>query len=62
MSEEAVAQQSAAEPVATAEPPIIDCKGLGKTYTSGKLEVRALKGVDLAVNRNDFVAIMGPSG
>ena len=61
MSEQAVAQ-SAPVPATSAEPPIIECKGLGKTYISGKLEVRALKGVDLTVNKNEFVAIMGPSG
>jgi hypothetical protein len=36
MSEQAVAQ-SAPAPAATAEPAIIECKGLGKTYVSGKL-------------------------
>lgn len=61
MSEQAVAE-AAPDHVAAGQPNIIECKGLGKTYSSGKLEVRALKGVDLAVNRNEFVAIMGPSG
>jgi putative ABC transport system ATP-binding protein len=31
-------------------------------YTSGKVEVFALRGVDLAVGKGDFVAVMGPSG
>ena len=61
MSEQAVAE-SAAAPATSGQPTIIDCKGLGKTYISGKLEVPALKGVDLHVLRNEFVAIMGPSG
>ena len=49
--------RSAAEGLA-----LIECRGLGKTYKSGKLEVEALRGVDLDVRRNDFLAIMGPSG
>ncbi len=61
MSEQAVAQ-IATEEVAASQPTIIECKGLGKTYISGKLEVPALKEVDLVVHRNEFVAIMGPSG
>lgn len=61
MSEQAVAQP-AGKPETSADAPIIQCAGLGKTYTSGKLEVHALKGVDLEVHRNEFVAIMGPSG
>ncbi len=61
MSEQAVAQV-APEEVAASQPTIIECKGLGKTYISGKLEVAALKEVDLVVHRNEFVAIMGPSG
>ena len=33
-----------------------------KTYDTGKVEVHALRGVDLAVARGEMVAIMGPSG
>jgi putative ABC transport system ATP-binding protein len=33
-----------------------------KSYGAGATEVRALRGVDLAVSRGEFVAIMGPSG
>ncbi len=61
MSEQAIAE-AAPNDVAASQPTIIECKGLGKTYISGKLEVPALKGVDLVVHRNEFVAIMGPSG
>ncbi|MED5559860.1 MAG: ABC transporter ATP-binding protein [Acidobacteriota bacterium] len=59
MSEQAVAESGQ---TASSQPVIIDCKGLGKTYVSGKLEVHALRDVDLQVMRNEFVAIMGPSG
>jgi putative ABC transport system ATP-binding protein len=43
-------------------PPVIELRGLEKTYASGDLEVRAVRGVDLAIHRGEFVAIMGPSG
>ncbi len=41
---------------------IIKVEGLHKTYTSGDVQVRALRGVDLAVKRGEMVAIMGQSG
>ena len=43
--------------------PVIQTHALGKVYSAGtEAEVVALKGVDMRVNRGDFVAIMGPSG
>ena len=43
-------------------PPVIDIRNVTKTYGTGKIEVTALSGVDLVIERGDFVAIMGPSG
>jgi len=42
---------------------VIETRGLGKVYSAGtEAEVIALRGVDLAIGRGEFVAIMGPSG
>lgn len=43
-------------------PPVILLQGITKTYLMGTEKVRALDGVDLRINANEFVAIMGPSG
>ena len=41
---------------------IIVTRGLKREYDMGGEIVRALRGVDIAVRRNEYVAIMGPSG
>ena len=42
--------------------PIVEARSLRKTYRTGRVEVRALPGVDLVVEAGEMVAIMGPSG
>ena len=42
--------------------PVIECRGLAKTYTSGPAAVPVLMGVDLAVAPGERVAIVGASG
>ena len=41
---------------------IISVRGLRKTYRIGEERVHALRGLDLDIRRNEFVAIMGASG
>ncbi len=42
--------------------PVIEIKDLTRVYKMGEVEVHALRGVDLSVQRGEMVAIMGPSG
>ena len=42
--------------------PLIRLRGITKVYGEGATAFQALKGVDLDIERGDFVAIMGPSG
>jgi len=41
---------------------IIEMIGTTKVYDTGKIKVEALKGIDLVVEKGEFVAIVGPSG
>ena len=41
---------------------VIAIQGITKTYVNGKLSVPVLHGIDLQVNKGEFVSIMGPSG
>lgn len=43
-------------------PAIVEIRGVIKDYPLGKLTVRALRGVDLTIERGEFTAIAGPSG
>lgn len=43
-------------------PPAIEASGITKTYRQGAQEVRALRGVDVVVQRGEFVAVTGASG
>jgi len=41
---------------------VIEIKDLTKVYQMGEVEVRALAGINLLIDRGEFVAVMGPSG
>src|SRR5499426_2925432 len=41
---------------------LIQIRDLHRVYAVGEGEVRALNGVDLDIEANEYVAIMGPSG
>lgn len=41
---------------------LLELKGLKKVYDQGKIEVPALRGIDLTVEHGEFTTIFGPSG
>jgi putative ABC transport system ATP-binding protein len=42
--------------------PIIETQDLWKTYIMGAEEIHALRGLDISIDKGEYVAIMGPSG
>lgn len=42
--------------------PVLQARGLAKTYSTGGVDVLALRGVDVTLTRGEFVAVAGPSG
>ncbi|MNW38792.1 Aliphatic sulfonates import ATP-binding protein SsuB [compost metagenome] len=42
--------------------PLLDIRGLNKTFASGNNVVQALKHIDLKVNEGEFITVIGPSG
>ena len=41
---------------------VIFLQNVSKSYYLGKQELEVLKGIDLEINKSEFVALMGPSG
>jgi len=50
------------DPVAEASGDILTGRGLHKSFGRGRARVHVLRGLDLAVRRGEFLAVMGPSG
>jgi len=51
------------QPGSTPDPKwVIVTRGIKREYDMGGEVVRALRGIDLAIGRNEYIAIMGPSG
>ena len=44
------------------EQTVVEVRGLHKVYELGPMDVHVLKGVDLAIDQGEVVALMGPSG
>jgi putative ABC transport system ATP-binding protein len=42
--------------------PIIEIKGITRDFPLGNEIVKVLKGVNLTINKGEYVALMGPSG
>jgi putative ABC transport system ATP-binding protein len=40
----------------------VELRGITKTYDMGSVQVHALRGIDLVIEANEYVAVMGPSG
>lgn len=45
-----------------APPVVFEARGLTKVYHMGEVDVHALRGVDLDLNKGEFVVLLGPSG
>jgi putative ABC transport system ATP-binding protein len=42
--------------------PLIELQRVTKSYGQGQASMQALRGIDLRIERGDFIAVMGPSG
>ncbi|MGZ6671081.1 MAG: ABC transporter ATP-binding protein, partial [Solirubrobacteraceae bacterium] len=55
-------ETAAAQATAGLDEGIVEARAVDKRYDTGKVQVQALRGVNLTVRRGEMIAIMGPSG
>ncbi len=41
---------------------VVEARGVGKTFGTGDGQTEALRGIDLQIDRGDFISLIGPSG
>ena len=42
--------------------PVVQARGVGKTFGSGDSQTEALRGIDLEIEQGGFISLIGPSG
>lgn len=62
VSEQKEAEPSVGREATTVKPPILEIRGLRKTYSSAGRDLTVLHGVDFSLEEGDTCAIVGPSG
>jgi putative ABC transport system ATP-binding protein len=62
MSSETAAPESRPEPRVAADGPLIVLQAVERTYRMGRVDYRALRGIDLEFAAGEMVAVVGPSG
>ena len=60
MEEQIATTAEVTHPATGVKPAIIRTDNLWKTYTMGSEQLHALRGVSFEIQRNEYVAIMGP--
>lgn len=46
----------------SSQSPLVDIQDLGKYYSNGELQVKALDGINLQIQQGELLSILGPSG
>jgi lipoprotein-releasing system ATP-binding protein len=57
-----LAEEAAPAPVARAEPPLLEARGVHKSYWLGEKEIHVLRGASFALRAGEMASLVGPSG